>query len=159
MERILSGLDELKLADNTVVKLKADNGHQKMKRSFGSTGPWRGSMFSPYEGSLRVPFLVRYPGTVPAGLVSNELMHLEDLFPTLATWSGGNISDDRVMDGADQTAFLAGEQTRSNRETVMIYIGNELLERSGAIGRFWSKRSTTRATPSRTWPTLPTTTC
>lgn len=132
--RILSALDELKIADNTIVIFTADNGREGVKRSFGFTGPWRGSMFSPYEGSLRVPFLVRYPGTVPAGLVSNELMHLVDLFPTLATWSGGNIPDDRVMDGADQTAFLAGEQTRSNRETVMIYIGNELF---GAKWRNW----------------------
>ena len=132
--RILSTLDELGIADDTIVIFTADNGREGIKRSFGFTGPWRGSMFSPYEGSLRVPFLLRYPGTVPAGQVSNELMHLVDLFPTLANWSGGDIPTDRMMDGTDQTDFLSGKQTESNRETVMIYIGNELF---GAKWRHW----------------------
>ena len=132
--RILSTLDELGIADDTIVIFTADNGREGIKRSFGFTGPWRGSMFSPYEGSLRVPFLLRYPGTVPAGQVSNELMHLVDLFPTLANWSGGDIPTDRTMDGTDQTDFLSGKQTESNRETVMIYIGNELF---GAKWRHW----------------------
>jgi arylsulfatase len=84
-------------------------------------------MFSPYEGSLRVPFLIRWPGKIPAKQVSNEIVHAVDLFPTLANWVGGKVPKDRTMDGADQSAFLMGKSEKSARESVMIYIGNELF--------------------------------
>jgi len=131
---ILQTIDRRGLRDNTIVIFTADNGREGIKRSFGFTGPWRGSMFSPYEGSLRVPFLIRYPGKIPAGQVSNELMHLVDLFPTLAEFVGGKIPEDRVLDGVDQTAFLTAKMEKSARESVMIYIGNDLF---GAKWRNW----------------------
>lgn len=131
---LLSTVESLGLADNTIFIFTSDNGREGIKRSFGFTGPWRGTMFSPYEGSLRVPFLIRYPGVVPAGQVSNELMHLVDLLPTLAAFADGEVPDDRVIDGADQSAFLMGETPKSARESVMIYIGNTLF---GAKWRNW----------------------
>ena len=107
-------------------------GPVKPKERF--TGPWRGTMFSPYEGSLRVPFLIRYPGKIPPQQVSNEIVHLIDIFPTLATWVGGAIPDDRVLDGVDQTGFLMGTEEKSARESVVIYIGNQLF---GVKWRNW----------------------
>ena len=91
-------------------------------------------MFSPYEGSLRVPFLIRWPGNIPAKRVSNDIVHLIDLFPTLANFVGGKIPDDRVMDGVDQSGFLTGKAEKSARESVVIYIGNELF---GVKWRNW----------------------
>jgi len=91
-------------------------------------------MFSPYEGSLRVPFLIRWPGKIPAKQVSNEIVHTIDLFPTLANFVGGNIPKDRIMDGADQSDFLMGKSKKSARESVIIYIGNELF---GVKWRNW----------------------
>ena len=70
---ILSKLEDLNIAENTIVIFTSDNGREGVKRSFGFTGPWRGSMFSPYEGSLRVPFLIRYPKEIPNGKISNEI--------------------------------------------------------------------------------------
>jgi arylsulfatase len=84
-------------------------------------------MFSPYEGSLRVPFLIRWPGKIPAGQVSNEIVHAIDLFATLATFTGGEVPKDRIMDGVDQSDFLFGKSVESARESVMIYIGNDLF--------------------------------
>jgi len=57
---VLDTIDELGLKENTVFIFTSDNGREGVPRSFGFTGPWRSGMFSPYEGSLRVPFLVRW---------------------------------------------------------------------------------------------------
>ena len=91
-------------------------------------------MFSPYEGSLRVPFLIRYPGIIPAGKVSNDIVHLIDVFPTLANFVGGEIPQDRILDGVDQSDFLMGKAEKSARESMVIYIGNELF---GVKWRNW----------------------
>ena len=131
---LLDTVDKLGLKDNTIFIFTSDNGREGIKRSFGFTGPWRGTMFSPYEGSLRVPFLIRYPGKIPAGRVSNDIVHLIDLFPTLANIVGGDIPQDRILDGVDQTDFLMGKSEKSARETVIIYIGNELF---GVKWRNW----------------------
>lgn len=124
---LLDTIDELGLRENTIFIFTSDNGREGVPRSFGFTGPWRGGMFSPYEGSLRVPFLIRWPGKIPPKRVSNEIVHAVDLFPTLASWVGGKIPKDRTMDGADQSGFLMGKSEKSARESVMIYIGNELF--------------------------------
>jgi len=131
---LLALVDELGIRDDTVFIFTSDNGREGIKRSFGFTGPWRGTMFSPYEGSLRVPFLIRYPGKIPAGSVSNDIVHIVDLFPTLAAFAGGSLPTDRVLDGADQSAFLTGKAPGSARESMVIYIGNELF---GAKWRNW----------------------
>ena len=131
---LLATIDELGLKNNTIVIFTADNGREGIPRSFGFTGPWRGSMFSPWEGSLRVPFLIRWPGKIPPGQVSNDLVHAVDLLPTLASIVGEELPDDRVYDGADQSAFLMGTEEKSARESVVIYIGNELF---GVKWRNW----------------------
>jgi arylsulfatase A-like enzyme len=131
---LLATVDELGLKDNTIFIFTSDNGREGIKRSFGFTGPWRGTMFSPYEGSLRVPFLIRYPGKIPAQKVSNDLVHLIDVFPTLANFVGGDIPQDRTLDGVDQSGFLMGKSNKSARESVIIYIGNELF---GVKWRNW----------------------
>ena len=91
-------------------------------------------MFSPYEGSLRVPFLIRWPGSIPTQQVSNELFHQIDVFPTLLTLIGGKIPTDRILDGVDQSDFLTAKQKSSNRESTVIYIGNQLF---GVKWRNW----------------------
>ena len=131
---LLATIDELGLKDNTIFIFTSDNGREGIKRSFGFTGPWRGTMFSPYEGSLRVPFLIRYPGNIPPQQVSNDIVHLIDIFPTLANFVGGDIPQDRVLDGVDQSKFFTGQAAKSARESVIIYIGNELF---GVKWRNW----------------------
>ena len=125
--RLLKTIDDLGLKENTIFIFTSDNGREGVPRSFGCTGPWKASMFTPYEGSLRVPFIIRYPGKVPERKVSNQLVHLVDLFPTLANWSGGEVPTDRILDGKDMTSFFMGETEKSPRESVMIYIGNDLF--------------------------------
>ena len=131
---LLDTIDELGLKENTIFIFTSDNGREGVPRSFGFTGPWREGMFSPYEGSLRVPFLIRWPGKIPARQVSNDIVHAIDLFPTLASMMGGQVPNDRVMDGVDQSEFLMGKSEKSARESVIIYIGNELF---GVKWRNW----------------------
>ena len=131
---LLDTIDKLGLKENTIFIFTSDNGREGVPRSFGFTGPWRGGMFSPYEGSLRVPFLIRWPGKIPARQVSNEIVHQIDLFPTLANIIGADIPKDRTIDGHDQSAFLMGKSEKSARESVIIYIGNELF---GVKWRNW----------------------
>jgi len=131
---LLEVIDKLGLKEDTIFIFTSDNGREGVPRSFGFTGPWRGGMFSPYEGSLRVPFLIRWPGKVPARRVSNEIVHQIDLFPTLAKIIGADLPKDRILDGVDQTDFLFGKSEKSARESVIIYIGNELF---GVKWRNW----------------------
>ena len=131
---LLDTLDELGLKENTIFIFTSDNGREGVPRSWGFTGPWRGDMFSPWEGSLRVPFLIRWPGRIPAGQVSNDIVHQVDLLPTLASIVGAELPDDRVYDGADQSAFFMGEADGSARESTVIYIGNDLF---GVKWRNW----------------------
>lgn len=131
---LLDTIDKLGIKENTIFIFTSDNGREGVPRSFGFTGPWRGGMFSPYEGSLRVPFLIRWPGRIPAGQVSNDIVHQIDLFPTLATIIGADLPKDRIMDGVDQSDFLTGKSEKSARESVIIYIGNELF---GVKWRNW----------------------
>lgn len=109
VDEVLDTIDELGLKDNTIFIFTSDNGREGVPRSFGFTGPWRGGMFSPYEGSLRVPFLIRWPGKIPAQRVSNQIVHQIDLFPTVASIIGAKLPTDRQYDGVDQTGFFTGE--------------------------------------------------
>ncbi len=131
---LLSTIDELGLKDDTIFIFTSDNGREGVPRSFGFTGPWRAGMFSPYEGSLRVPFLIRWPGQIPAKSVSNEIFHQIDLFPTIASFVGAELPDDRIIDGVDQSNFLKGNSEKSSRDSMVIYIGNDLF---GAKWRNW----------------------
>ena len=112
----------------------ADNGPEGAIPHQGFSGPWRGSYFTGLEGSLRVPFLIRWPGKIPAKHVSNEIVHEMDLFATFVRIAGGKLPDDRVIDSVDQLDFLTGKKEQSNRESVIVYVGKELY---GVKWRDW----------------------
>jgi len=70
--------------------------------------------------------MVRWPGKVPAGRVSNELVHQVDLFTTLVLAGGGKVPDDRQIDGVDMRPFLLGDAEESGRDAVLCIQGNRL---------------------------------
>jgi len=119
-------IDELGIRDNTIFIFTSDNGPDPTFPHTSVSGPWSGSYFTGREGSLRVPFIVRWPDKIPAGSVSNEIVHEMDLFPTLARIVGGRVPDDRIIDGVDQLDFFTGKQEASNREHVIVYVGSEI---------------------------------
>jgi len=131
---LLDTVDEAGIRDDTVFIFTADNGPEGTLPHQGFAGPWRGSYFTGLEGSLRVPFLIRWPGQVPEGAVSNEIVHEMDLYATFATWAGGEVPDDRVIDSVDVSGFLTGRTDSSGREDVVVYVGNDIF---GVKWRNW----------------------
>ena len=119
-------LEQLGVRDNTIVIFTADNGPEMLPGHHGWSGPWRGSYFTGLEGSLRVPFVVSWPNHIPSGVVSNEIVHEMDLFATFANVAGGSVPDDRIMDSIDQTDFFSGEQEESNRDGIVVYVGQDI---------------------------------
>jgi arylsulfatase len=126
--QILDALAENGLADETLVIYASDNGPDSAHYPVVSnSGPYRGYLGSAYEGSIRTPLLVRWPGRVAAGGATNEIVAMVDLYPTIARLAGAKVPDDRVIDGMDQTALLLGESERSPREHVLVFSGRTLL--------------------------------
>jgi arylsulfatase len=124
--RILDALDAAGIADNTIVIFTSDNGPESQDPYRGTAGPWSGSYNTALEGGLRVPFLLRWPGHVPAGRVSNEIVHITDLFTTLAHIAGARVPTDRMIDGVDQTDFFTAKQEHSNRDSFPVYLFGQL---------------------------------
>lgn len=124
--QILDAVDQHGIADDTVFIFASDNGPEYRRPWRGSAGMWTGTYHTAMEGALRVPLIVRWPGKVPAGRQTNEIVHVVDLFPTLAGIAGLQVPRDRPIDGVDQSAFLLGRQEKSAREGFVYYIKNEL---------------------------------
>ena len=124
--QILDAIDDLKIRDNTVVIWLSDNGPEYFYPWHGTAGPWRGNYFTAWEGSLRAPFLIRWPGKIPAGSVSNEIVHVVDLLPTLGKIAGYKTPDDRIIDGVDQLDFFTGKQKKSNLEGFIVYNNDDV---------------------------------
>ncbi|MGI9513744.1 MAG: arylsulfatase, partial [Anderseniella sp.] len=124
--RLMDTVTRLGIKNETIFIFTSDNGPDPTPTNQSFAGPWSGSYFTGKEGSLRVPFIVRWPGEIGAGSVSNEIVHQMDLFPTVARIIGAQLPKDRIIDGVDQLDFFSGAQTNSNREHVVVYVGNEI---------------------------------
>lgn len=120
--RVLDLLDELKLTDNTIVVFSSDNGTTYLPEVdfefFESVGPLRGLKGSLYEGGIRVPLLVRWPGKIPAGAVSDVLTGFEDWLPTLLELTGVKTKAPAGIDGISLAPVLLGkaDKGRGGRE-------------------------------------------
>jgi len=125
--QILDALDELEIAENTIVVWTSDNGPEQIEGWHGTAGFWRGNYFTALEGSLRTSFLIRWPGKVPAGRVSNEIVHITDLLPTFSSVAGYDVPADRIVDGKNQLDFILGKSEKSNREGFPVYNGDTLF--------------------------------
>ena len=128
---------ELGIEENTIFVFTADNGPEAINYNStnltvetsiqGSAGPWRGTLFTGFEGALRVPFVIKWPDVIKAGSVSNEIVHAMDLFPTLANLTGSSVPEDRVIDGIDMSSFFTNKTEDSGRDGFIVYMGNDLF--------------------------------
>lgn len=114
--RLLDELDKLGLAENTAVFFSSDNGPEDIHilnaghSGVGSAGPFRGRKRSLYEGGVRVPFLVRWPGQVPAGRVENTaVVAAVDFLPTVCKLAGVVPPASHASDGEDVSDVLRGK--------------------------------------------------
>ncbi len=138
--KLLDTLDELGIADNTLVIYSTDNGSQTFTYPDGGIEPFRGAKGSTWEGGFRVPLLVRWPGIVDSGRVINDVFHHMDWFPTLMTAvgepdiisklrTGHSVAGKQYrvhLDGVDQTQLLAGDGP-GQRSTVFYFDDNANL--------------------------------
>jgi arylsulfatase A-like enzyme len=109
---LLDKLDELGIAENTLVVFSSDNG----ATNESSQEPLRGNKGAYYEGGIRVPFLIRWPGVTKPGSKSDVPVILTDLFPTFVDAAGAEIPVDKILDGESLKALCAGEQLK--RESI-----------------------------------------
>jgi len=147
--QLLDALDSLGIAEGTLVIFASDNGPEFRRPWRGTAGPWVGTYHTSMEGSLRVPFMLRWPGQVAPGGVSDALVHVTDLYPTLAGVAGANVPDDRPIDGIDQRDFLRDPAAGSRREGFVYYIKNEMR---AAKWRDWKMHYIWEPEPNTTGP-------
>jgi arylsulfatase A-like enzyme len=130
--RVLDALTAAGIANNTVVVWASDNGPSPLPTvtpwwTIGDAGPWRGEIGTVLEGNIRTSCLVRWPGRIAGGRVSNQIVSLVDFFPTLARVADARVPTDRPIDGVDQLDFFSGRQEQSNREHVLLFLGQRLM--------------------------------
>lgn len=113
--RLMARLDELKLAENTLVVFSSDNGPEEIfirnagHSGVGSPGPFRGRKRSLYEGGVRVPFIVRWPAKFKGGQVDDSSVVCGvDLLPTICALAGVKPPADHALDGEDRSAAILG---------------------------------------------------
>ncbi len=126
--RVLEKLREQGLEENTLVFFLSDNGGPTRELT-SSNLPLRGEKGQMYEGGLRVPFMVRWPGRVPSGGVYKEPVISLDIFPTVAAAAGISTSDQ--LDGVDLLPYLTGQQTGSPHEVLYWRQGHKTALRMG----------------------------
>lgn len=128
---VLNALRESGIEDDTIVVFASDNGPTTSTGSpselyAGDTGPFRGELGDPYEGSLRTPAIIRWPGKVEAKM-SNQMIAIHDFLPTFASMLGRELPTDRPIDGIDQSDFLLANAAKSSREHLLTFLGDRLI--------------------------------
>ncbi len=122
--QILDALKVNGLDEDTLVLFTSDNGPPK-NTLFASPGPLRGNKGTTFEGGMRVPTVVRWPGRIPAGKSNDEIMTSMDLLPTFASLANASAPTDRVIDGKNVWSTLTGK-TKSPHEAFFYHRGNVL---------------------------------
>jgi len=127
---IMDEMNKLGIAENTIIVLMGDNGHfTKYSPGSGFTPMvYRGGKADTTEGGVRVDAFVRWPGMIEADSIATDIVHVTDLYTTLARLAGASdkIPTDRVIDGVDQSAVLLEGDTHGRRDHVFIYSGKSL---------------------------------
>ena len=136
--QLLDVLDELGIADDTIVIYSTDNGPHDNTWPDGATTPFRSEKNTNWEGAFRVPEVVRWPGKIPAGVVSNEIIQHHDWLPTFLAAAGepdiieklkaGHEAGEKTfkvhIDGYNLLPYLTGEEEKSPRKG-MIYFSDD----------------------------------
>jgi len=136
--QLLDFLDELGIADDTIVIYSTDNGPHANTWPDGGTTPFRSEKDTNWEGAFRVPEIIRWPGMIPAGVVSNDIVQHHDWLPTFLAAAGdpdiveelkqGHAAGDRTVrvhiDGYNLLPYLTGETDVCPRQG-MIYFSDD----------------------------------
>ncbi len=124
---ILNELKTLGIDEKTLVIFTSDNG-SRARDEGGSNLPLKGTKGSLWDGGIRVPCIMRWPGVIPKGVKSSELVTSMDLFPTFSALSGVDIPDDRIIDGKDITDILKSPESQKSPHSYFAYYHRNDLE-------------------------------
>jgi arylsulfatase A-like enzyme len=137
---VLKKLQDMGQLDNTIVVFTTDNGAENISFPDGGTTPFKGGKLSTWEGGMRAPALVRWPGVVKPGTIKNDIFASLDWLPTFVNIAGGAKGDalkkqieagqypgivKTTLDGIDQTEYLSGRSEKSARDTFFYYSGKD----------------------------------
>jgi arylsulfatase A-like enzyme len=162
--QMLDKLDELGIADNTIVMYSTDNGPENDTWPDGANTPFRGQKDSNWEGGWRVPCFIRWPEKIKAGSVLNGIVSHIDMFPTLLTIAGNpNVTEQLLngctvdgkpfhvhLDGFNQLPYITGEVTESPRNEI-IYFSDDGEVIAVRVGDWKFHLAVQRANTLRQW--------
>ena len=121
--KVVSALAKKNMRENTLIVFSSDNAAGEIPAmAGGSNGPFRGSFFTPpAEGSMRAPAMVRWPGKVPSGVVTEEALTAHDWYRPFAALAGASdrVPSDRPLDGVDASEFVLGSSKTSGRQEAL----------------------------------------
>ncbi len=127
---ILNEVDNLGIAENTVIMIMGDNG--PMVQALGSSGYtdmiYRGYKGETTEGGIRVSAFIRWPNVIEAGSIAGDMIHVTDVYTSFAKIAGAKeyIPTDRIVDGLDQTSLLINGDGHGRRDYLHVYNGPNL---------------------------------
>src|SRR5215217_8000895 len=137
---VLKKLEEMGELDNTIIAFTTDNGAETISYPDGGTTPFKGGKLSTWEGGMRAPLVVRWPGHIEPGTIKNDIFASLDWLPTLVDIAGGAKGNDlkaqiergeypgivrTTLDGVNQRAYLEGRSDKSARDTFFYYSGKD----------------------------------
>ncbi|MFQ3459118.1 arylsulfatase [Bradyrhizobium sp. UFLA01-814] len=136
---VLKKLEDLGQLDNTIVVFTTDNGAETITFPDGGVTPFKGGKLSTWEGGMRAPMVIRWPGVIKPGTVKNEMFSALDWLPTLVEIAGGPKGDalkqqveagypnmvKTTLDGVNQIDYLSGKSDKSARDHFLYYSGKE----------------------------------
>jgi arylsulfatase A-like enzyme len=137
---VLKKLEDMGQLDNTIVVFTTDNGAETITFPDGGTTPFKGGKLSTWEGGMRAPAVIRWPGVIKPGTVKNEMFAALDWLPTLVEIAGGPKGDGlkqrieagqypgivkTTLDGVNQVEYLTGKSDKSARDHFLYYSGKD----------------------------------
>lgn len=134
--QIMDELKELGVEDNTILVFASDNGPQgevtrelgnQGSPDMGNAGPFRGELGEVTEGSIRTCAIIRWPGHINPDTTSYAMFSIMDFMPTFANIIGQEMPADRPIDGVDQTDVLYGKSKMGHRDSLISFIGGDLV--------------------------------
>ncbi|MDC0144769.1 sulfatase-like hydrolase/transferase [Verrucomicrobia bacterium] len=118
--QLVGTVDRLGLRKNTIIIFQSDHGHSHEERAHfggGSSGPYRGAKFSMFEGGLRVPAIISWPGSLPEGAVRNQVAHGCDWLPTIAELTGSKLLQ-KDIDGKSIVSVIKNDKTKTPHDVL-----------------------------------------
>jgi len=146
--QVLDALKDLKIDDNTILVFASDNGPSGWigrelgnlgSPDMGSPGPFRGELGEATEGSIRTFCFIRWPGHIAPNTSSYAMFSEMDFLPTFASILGAKLPTDRPIDGVDQSAVLSGKNEAGARESLLTFIGPDLVAARWKQWRYYFK--------------------